>query len=100
MLLGAAAVAYFAIVFRTAWALIKPQRDYSPEGYVSTELPFESIAFKSRTGLRLAGWLAIQYDAPGTIVLCHGVWTDHREMESRAAALWDRGFSVMTFDFH
>ena len=98
-LIGVAALGYLAIVVRTAWTLVKPNREFFPGGYEPSGIPFERVNLQNRTGLRIAGWTAIREDAPGTVIFCHGVWANHREMESRAESLWSRGFSVMTFDF-
>lgn len=98
-LMGAAVLGYLAITVRSAFNLITPKRGYEPEGYRPADVPFERVTFHDRAGPRLAGWTAIRERPKGTIVLCHGAWTNHREMESRAEALWNRGFSVMTFDF-
>ena len=98
-LIGAAVLGYLAITVRSALNLVTPKRAYKPEGYRPPEIPFERVNFQNRAGLRLAGWTAIREQAKGAVILCHGAWTNHREMESRAEALWRRGFSVMTFDF-
>ena len=98
-LIGVAALGYVGIVVRTARTLVKPNREFIPGGYEPSGIPFERVTFQNRTGLRIAGWTAIREDAPGTVIFCHGVWANHREMESRAESLWNRGFSVMTFDF-
>ena len=98
-LIGAAVLGYVAIAVRSAFNLITPKRGYEPEGYQPPEVPFQRITFQNRAGIRLAGWTAIREQAKGAVILCHGAWTNHREMESRAEALWNRGFSVMTFDF-
>ena len=98
-LIGVAALGYVWIAVRTAWTLVKPNREFIPGGYQPSGIPFERVTFQNRTGLRIAGWTAIREDAPGTVIFCHGVWANHREMESRAELLWNRGFSVMTFDF-
>ncbi len=98
-LTGVAVIGYAAIAVRSALNLITPKRAHRPEGYRPPEIPFERISFQNRAGLRLAGWTAIRERAKGTVVFCHGAWTNHREMESRAESLWNRGFSIMTFDF-
>ena len=91
-LIGAAVLGYLAITVRSAFNLITPKREYEPEGYRPAEVSFERVTFHNRAGLRLAGWTAIHEQAKGTIVLCHGAWTNHREMESRAEALWESRF--------
>ena len=98
-LIGAAVLGYVAIAVRSALHLVTPKRGYEPEGYQPPEIPYERVTFQNRAGIQLAGWTAIREQAKGAVILCHGAWTNHREMESRAESLWDRGFSVMTFDF-
>ena len=90
---------YLAIVLRTAWRLTHPDREFVPEGYADTDLPLERIRLLSRDGHAIASWIARRPEAPGTVVFSHGAWTNHREMESRAAALWERGFNVLLFDY-
>lgn len=97
--LGLAAAAYVVVAVRTSWMLVHPKRHFVPKDYEITQMPLERVQFPNRTGLNLAGWLAPRRQGPGTVVLCHGVWTNHREMESRAEALWNRGYNVMLFDF-
>lgn len=92
-------LAYLAIALRTAWRLTHPDRGWVPRDYEPSGLPVESIRLLSRDGYRLAGWIARRPGAAGTVVFSHGVWTNHREMESRAAALWRRGFNVLLFDY-
>lgn len=99
ILSGAVLFAYLGIVARVSWRLSHPRRDIVPRDYRPTDLPLERVRLQSRGGLRLAGWHARQDDAPGTIVFAHGVWSNHLEMESRAEALWTRGYSVLLFDY-
>ena len=99
ILLGVLLVAYLGIVLRTSWVLTHPRRDFVPEGYEPTELPFERVQLRSLGGYGLDGWYARHDEAPGTVVFSHGVWSNYREMESRAEALWRRGFSVLLFDY-
>ena len=99
ILLGVLLVAYLGIVLRTSWVLTHPRRDFVPEGYEPTELPFERVQLRSLGGYGLAGWYARHDEAPGTMVFSHGVWSNYREMVSRAEALWRRGFSVLLFDY-
>jgi len=99
ILSGAVLFAYLGIVARASWVLSHPRRDFVPRNYRPSALPLERVQVQSRGGLRLAAWHARQDDAPGTIVFSHGVWSNHLEMESRAEALWRRGFSVLLFDY-
>ncbi|MDP6509533.1 MAG: alpha/beta fold hydrolase [Chloroflexota bacterium] len=99
VVLAVLGLAYLGIVLRTAWRLTHPDRGFLPEGYAATGLPLERIRLLSRDGYAIAGWVARRPDAPGTVVFSHGVWTNHREMESRAAALWERGFNALVFDY-
>ena len=98
-LAGVVLLVYAGIVARASWRLSHPRRDFVPRDYRPADLPLERIWIRSRGGLRLAGWWARHEDAPGTVILSHGVWSNHREMESRAEAMWRRGFSVLLFDY-
>jgi uncharacterized protein len=57
------------------------------------------VAFDSADGIRLAGWHGERAGAAATIILCHGVPGDKRDMAGLAAALMDAGFAVLAFDF-
>ena len=98
ILTGAVLFAYLGIVARASWVLSHPRRDFVPRDYRPSALPLERFWLQSRGGLRLAAWYTGRDDAPGTIIFAHGVWSNHLEMESRAEALWRRGFSVLLFD--
>ena len=58
-----------------------------------------AVAFRSAEGVTLAGWHGEPDGAAATIVLCHGVPGDKRDMAGLARALMDAGFGVLAFDF-
>lgn len=73
----------------TRWA---ERRASIPDGRL------RAVSFQSADGVRLAGW----YAPPGmatTIILCHGLPGDKRDMAGLAGALMDAGFGVLAFDF-
>src|SRR5215471_11036879 len=57
------------------------------------------VAFQTPDGIRLAGWFGSRAGIAATIILCHGVPGDKRDMAGLAAALMDAGFGVLAFDF-
>ena len=57
------------------------------------------VAFKTSDGTRLAGWYGAPAGMAATIILCHGVPGDKRDMTGLAAALMNAGFGVLAFDF-
>ncbi len=57
------------------------------------------MAFETSDGTRLAGWYGTRAGSAATIILCHGVPGDKRDMAGLAAALMDAGFGVLAFDF-
>jgi uncharacterized protein len=58
-----------------------------------------AVVFQSTDGTRLAGWYGERPGAAATIILCHGVPGDKRDMAGLARALMDAGFGVLAFDF-
>ena len=90
---------YLFAVLRTSWVLTHPKREYVPKDYTPPEMPRERVTFPSHSGVDLAGWVSPGNGELGTVIFCHGIWANHLEMDSRAEALWKRGFGVMTFDF-
>ncbi len=58
-----------------------------------------AVAFQSTDGVRLAGWYGESDGAAATIILCHGVPGDKRDMAGLARALLNAGFGVLAFDF-
>lgn len=57
------------------------------------------VVFQSSDGTMLAGWYGAPAGIAATIILCHGVPGDKRDMAGLAAALMDAGFGVLAFDF-
>ena len=55
--------------------------------------------FQTSDGTRLAGWYGAPAGTAATIILCHGVPGDKRDMAGLAVALMDAGFGVLAFDF-
>lgn len=64
-----------------------------PDGRLSV------VSFQSADGVRLAGWFAQPSGLAATIILCHGLPGDKRDMAGLAGALMDTGFGVLAFDF-
>ncbi len=58
-----------------------------------------AVAFESTDGIKLAGWYGDRSEAAATIILCHGVPGDKRDMAGLALALMNAGFAVLAFDF-
>jgi alpha-beta hydrolase superfamily lysophospholipase len=58
----------------------------------------ETVAIPSASGSLLQGWF-IDSDAPGTVVLLHGVHASRLSMVRRARLLSAAGFAVLLFDF-
>jgi len=91
-------VTYVAIILRTSWKLTHAVRDYRPPDY-KPSMRADKVRFRSRTGTGLIGWHIAPTEVNISVILCHGVWTNHYEMETRAQGLADRGFGVFVFDF-
>ena len=62
------------------------------------ELAAELVAFDSRSGSRLRGWLARGTPGRGVVVLAHAVRGSRLDMLPRALFLTRAGYSVLLFD--
>jgi len=58
-----------------------------------------TVTFPSADGIMLAGWYGEAAEPAATIILCHGVPGDKRDMAGLAEALVGAGFSALAFDF-
>lgn len=65
-------------------------------------LKFQSVAFRSKDGISLAGWL-IPACTPGTprgaVLVCHGVGANRSDVLPRARFLCAAGYTCFLFDF-
>jgi uncharacterized protein len=59
----------------------------------------ESVAFPSRSGSRIVGWLKEIEEADGSILLLHGIRADRRSMAQRAKFLCEEGYNTLCIDF-
>ncbi len=98
-LASALALLWFTIVARTAWRLSRPRRHWRPTDWAPSPLPLRATDFGTSDGIRLRGWIAAREQAPATAVCVHGWGTNHTEMDGPAHELYQRGFSVLLFDF-
>lgn len=91
------------LVFRTAWYLTHPNPRHTPKGYAPdfdpSVLGLEPVQIESRTGMTLMAWIARPKHHPASVILCHGVWTNHKEMVGRCVELLKLGYGVVLFDF-
>ncbi|MCB9436981.1 MAG: alpha/beta fold hydrolase [Anaerolineales bacterium] len=62
-------------------------------------LPFKSVYFRSRDGLRLHGWWIPTTEPRGTIIQCHGQNGSMDADIPTAAMLHEGGFNVLMFNF-
>lgn len=67
---------------------------------------FEEVQFPSRDGKSLSGWflparalVGGEIRPPGAVILCHGMMSNRAEGLFWAEALWERGFTLLLFDF-
>lgn len=95
--LGIVAFAVVAVGWYACEEVIHPPLDppLNPEEFA---LPLEEVSFRSRDGLRLAGWF-LPGSNGATIILAHGRGSDHTYMLPEAKFLYEAGFSVFLFDF-
>ena len=97
--LGLTAAVYALIVLRTAWLIVHPNRTWRPSDWNPLPLNPARVHFKSADGTRLAGWIKPHENPIATVILVHGLAVNHTVLANRAYRLWQRGFSVMLFDF-
>lgn len=63
---------------------------------------FESVSFTTSDAVKLAGWLikpVPRRQRSPAIILCHGVGANRSDFTALAAALANRGYFALTFDF-
>ncbi|MDW8106931.1 MAG: alpha/beta hydrolase [Armatimonadota bacterium] len=62
-------------------------------------MPYQSVAFPSRDGVRLHGWWIPAPKPIGVAILCHGYLMNRCEPLPVAKELWKVGFHCLVFDF-
>lgn len=91
------------IVARTAWQLTHPNPGHLPKNFDPdldhSVADLRRVAVSSRTGMVLTAWVSEPASLPATVILCHGVWTNHKEMVPRCVELRKLGYGVVLFDF-
>ncbi|HUS17633.1 MAG TPA: alpha/beta fold hydrolase, partial [Chloroflexia bacterium] len=65
----------------------------------SLPFPAEDVAFRTRDGLTLRGWLARAGAGAPVILLAHGYPANREQMIPQAAFLYEAGYSVLLLDF-
>jgi pimeloyl-ACP methyl ester carboxylesterase len=68
-------------------------------GNAPADLDAASVAFRSRSGSTIHGWLARGRPGGGAVLLLHGVGANRLAMLDRARFLRDSGFTVLLTDF-
>lgn len=83
-----------------ARALIRPTPPSPPDSPERYGLPYESVQFLSRDGLRLDAWWIPAPQATGrTVIICHGREGSRERELPHAQSLHRAGFNVLMFDF-
>lgn len=94
----AAVVGCAAISAFFAWRLTSPPRrivgEPSPEIAVFTQ----PVAFPSRDGFKLSGWLVSAPNSTKAVVLLHGNGSSRRQMLARAHLFHEAGYTVLLYD--
>ena len=96
LVIGAQILAFGYLAGRVLTARRKPDPADSPANY---GLPFKSIYFHSRDGLRLHGWWIPADYAHGSIIQCHGQNGSMDADLGAAQMLHQAGFNVLMFNF-
>lgn len=89
----------FMFTFILFWKNAHPPRYLSlyPEIY---PIPLEEVTFQTADGIVLRGSFSFQDPKRPTILLCHGVGADQRDLYSFVQLLYEKGgFNVFAFDF-
>jgi len=73
-----------------------PDEPSSPTDY---GLSYEKVAFSSRDGLILRGWLIPSASPRGTVIFCHGHSGSMDPDLKVVPAFHDKGYNVLMFDF-
>jgi dipeptidyl aminopeptidase/acylaminoacyl peptidase len=95
LLLGFLLCAY--LLARTLMRRMPPSPPESPERY---GLAFETVAFRSRDGLRIdAWWIPAAQATQRTVIICHGREGSRERELPHAQTLHKAGFNVLLFDF-
>ena len=83
-----------------AWDTVRAKPHKLNRSPKSFGLPYENVAFPSKDGTLLRGWLIPAAGrAKGIIVCCHGVDSTRLAMLKPALLLHDAGYAVLLFDF-
>jgi uncharacterized protein len=92
------AVSFAAVSAFFAWQFTAPTHrplGAAPEKYLRD---FESVRFRARDGIELAGWFAPAAGATQAVVLLHGFGTTRTQMLARAGFLQAHGYAVLLYD--
>lgn len=84
------------VSFLAGEALTAPAR--RAVGAPPRDLPVVDVAFRSRSGVVIRGWLAPHPSLRGAVLLLHGIRADRRAMLARARFLYGAGYSVLLID--
>ena len=89
----------FLLTFILLWKNIQPLRSpFLPLEKAS--LPTEEVTFQTSDGLHLKGSLSLLDPVRPTILLCHGVGANRRDLSPFAQLLYEKGrMNVFLFDF-
>jgi alpha-beta hydrolase superfamily lysophospholipase len=63
------------------------------------DLPVERVAFSSKSGAIIRGWLVNAEANRGVVILQHGIHADKSTLVSRARLMSQAGYAVLLFDF-
>jgi fermentation-respiration switch protein FrsA (DUF1100 family) len=92
-----ASLAFGAACLGVGWMLSAPAR--SVPGSIPSDLPLESVSFRSSSGSRIQAWYLQGRQSSGAILLLHGVRANRTVNLPRARFLWKAGYSVLLLDF-
>lgn len=85
--------------YLAAWASLRPPRTPFFMTPRDLGLPYQTVAFPSRDGVRLQGWWMPAPKPIGIAILCHGYLMNRCEPLPVARELWRVGFHCLVFDF-
>ena len=88
-----------AIAAYSAHSVVRPRRDWRPDGWEPPALSLESVAFGAAGGHRLHGWLLPPPLGGPVALICHGFGTNRHEGQDLLPWLHAAGFGALLFDF-
>lgn len=85
-------------IFKKTWKLFAGSR--YPKSVVNEEkeLPFETVHFKTASGIAIESWYCPHDSAKGTILVFHGITSNKSFLLDESVALYKMGYNILLTD--